>query len=132
MRYVLDADVLIGALDAHDAHHERSRRLLTGWHADQDTLVICLPNLSEVLAAPAADEARLRAARAAIAALGVGSHQPNEAIAVDAARIRGQHPVSLPDAYLLATARRLGARVASYDAKVLRAAKAETIATAAT
>lgn len=132
MRYVLDADLLIGALDANDAHHQQSRRLLTGWHVHQDALVISLPNLSEVLVAPAAEEARLRAARAAITALGVGSHQPNEAIAVDAARIRGQHPVSLPDAYLLATARHLDAQVASYDAKVLRAAKVETIATAAT
>ena len=132
MRYVLDADVLIGALDANDAHHKQSRQLLTGWHAQQDTLLISLPNLSEVLVAPATDEARLRAARAAITALGVGSHQPNEAIAVDAARIRGRHPISLPDAYLLATATHIGARVASYDAKVLRAAKVERIAAAAT
>lgn len=132
MSYVLDADVLIGALDANDAHHKQSRRLLTGWHARQDPLLISLPNLSEVLVAPAAEAARLRAARAAIAALGVGSHQPNEAIAVDAARIRGRHPVSLPDAYLLATARHLDAQVASYDAKVLRAAKVEAIATAGT
>jgi predicted nucleic acid-binding protein len=128
VRYVLDADVLIGALDANDAHHKQSKRLLTGWHAHQDTLLVSLPNLSEVLVAPAADEARLRAARAAIAALGVGAHQPNEAIAVDAARIRGQHPVSLPDAYLLATARHLDAHVASYDAKLLKAAKVERIA----
>ena len=132
MKYVLDADVVIGALDANDAHHKQSRQLLTDWHAQRDALLISLPNLSEVLVAPAADEVRLRTARAAIAALGVGCHQPNEAIAVDAARIRGQHPVSLPDAYLLATARHLDAQVASYDVKVLRAAKAETIATAAT
>ena len=132
MRYVLDADVVIGALDAHDAHHKQSRRLLTGWHTQQDSLLISLPNLSEVLVAPAADEARLRVARAAIAALGVASHRPNEAIAVNAARIRGQHPVSLPDAYLLATARHLDAQVASYDARLLRAARVETIATATT
>jgi hypothetical protein len=30
VRYVLGADVLIGALDADDAHHKQSRRLLTG------------------------------------------------------------------------------------------------------
>ena len=130
MRYVLDADVLIGALDRNDAHHHQSRQLLTSWRAQQDALVVSLPNLSEVLVAPASDDARLRSARAAITALRVGSHAPNEAIAVDAARIRGRHPVSLPDAYLLATARHLDAAIASFDAKVLRAAEAERIQTA--
>ena len=130
MKYVLDADVVIGALDRHDAHHEQSRQLLTALHRQQDTLVISLPNLSEVLVAPAAEDARLRVARAAIAALGIGALQPNEAVAVDAARIRCRHPVSLPDAYLLATARHLDATIASFDAKVLRAAKAEHIQTA--
>jgi predicted nucleic acid-binding protein len=27
LKYVLDADVLIGALDSSDAHHDRSREL---------------------------------------------------------------------------------------------------------
>ena len=130
MKYVLDADVLIGALDGHDAHHERARQLLTAWHRQHDALLVSLPNLSEVLIAPASDDSRLRAARAAIAALGVGVHQPNEAIAVDAARIRGRHPVSLPDSYLIATARHLDASVASFDAKVLRAAAAQQVRTA--
>ena len=124
---MLDADVLIGALDGNDAHHELARGLLTDWHAQQDTLLISLVNLSEVLVAPAADEHRLRTARSAIAALGVVIHQPNEAIAVDAARLRGRHPISLPDSYLLATTRQLDARVVSFDAKIGRAAKVERI-----
>jgi predicted nucleic acid-binding protein len=129
LRYALDADVLIGALDGNDAHHSDARGLLTHWHAQQETVLIGLLNLSEVLIAPAADERRLRAARSAIAALGVTIHQPTEAIAVDAARLRSRHPISLPDSYLLATARHLDARVASFDAKIARAAKAERIAT---
>lgn len=129
MRYALDADVLIGALDGNDAHHRPARGLLTSWHAQHDTVLISVVNLSEVLVAPAADEPRLRAARSAIAALGVSIHQPTEAIAVDAARLRSRHPISLPDSYLLATARHLDARVASFDAKIVRAAKAERIAT---
>ena len=130
MRYVLDADVLIGALDGSDAHHQEARQRFTAWHGQQDALVISLPNLSEVLVAPGSEEARLRAARAAIAALGVSAHQPTEAIAVDAARMRGRRPISLPDAYLLATARHLDATVASFDAKVLRAAEAEHVKSA--
>lgn len=130
MKRILDADVLIGALDGNDAHHERSRQLLTAWRAGQDVLLVSLPNLSEVLVAPAADASRLRAAREAIAALGVSPHQPTEAIAVDAARIRGRHPVSLPDGYALATARHLDGAIATFDDKVLRAAQAEHLRTA--
>ena len=129
MRYALDADVLIAALDANDAHHSAARGLLTYWHAQQETVLISLVNLSEVLVAPAADERRMRTARSAIAALGVTIHQPTEAIAVEAARLRSRHPISLADSYLLATARQLHAQVASFDAKIARAAKAERIAT---
>ena len=129
MRYALDADVLIGALDANDAHHSDARGLLTNWHEQQETVLISLVNLSEVLVAPAADEHRMRTARSAIAALGVTIHQPTEAIAVEAARLRSRHPISLPDSYLLATARHLHAQVASFDAKIARAAKAEHIGT---
>ena len=64
-------------------------------------------NLTEVLIAPAAAPARLTAAREAIAALGITIHAPNEAIAVEAARLRGLHPISVPDAYAIATARHL-------------------------
>jgi predicted nucleic acid-binding protein len=128
--YTLDADVLIGALDANDAHHADARRLLSTYRAEQDTVLISVVNLSEVLVAPAGDVTRLRVARSAIAALGVTYHQPTEAIAVDAARLRARHPISLPDAYLLATARHLDARIASFDAKILRAARAERIAIA--
>jgi len=86
-------------------------------------------NLSEVLVAPAADRQRLRAAREAIAALGVSVHLPTEAIGVDAARLRSRHPISLPDGYLLATVKHTGAMAVSFDRKVVRAARAEGIPT---
>jgi predicted nucleic acid-binding protein len=129
LRYALDADVLIGALDGNDAHHRDARQLLTSWRVEQDDVLVSVVNLTEVLVAPAADERRLRSARSAIAALGVTIHQPSEAIAVDAARLRSRHPISLPDSYLLATSRHLDARVVSFDTKVVRAAKAERVAT---
>ena len=127
MRYVLDADVLIGALDGSDQHHSGARRLFTNWHERNDPVMVSLVNLSEVLVAPSADRRRLRTAREAIAALGVTLHSPTEAIGVDAARMRGRHPISLPDAYLLATARHSGGTVVSFDRKVVRAAEAEGI-----
>ena len=85
-----------------------------------------------MLIAPAARAAALNAAREAIAALGVSTHTPNEAIAVDAARLRGEHPISLADAYALATARHLGGQLVSFDRKVARAAAAAGIASAGT
>ena len=127
MKLVLDADMLIGALDRSDAHHAQARALFTGWQAQEAGRLISVVNLSEVLVAPAADGRRLRAAREAIAALGVAVHQPGESIGVEAARLRCHHPLSLPDAYCLATAKHAGASVASFDRKVIRAAEAEQI-----
>lgn len=125
MKLVLDADVLIGALDGSDSHHAQAREFFTGWREQQATRLMSVVNLSEVLVAPGSDRERLRAAREAIAALGVEVHRPGEVIGVRAARLRGHHPISLPDAYCLATAGHTGGTVASFDRKVLRAAEAE-------
>ena len=128
MRRVLDADVLIGALDGNDAHHAHARELFTRWRANSDICAMSVVNLSEVLVAPSADSLRLARAREAIAALGVTAHQPSEAIGVEAARLRQRHPISLPDAYCLATAKHTGSTIASFDQKILKAAARERIA----
>jgi predicted nucleic acid-binding protein len=128
VKLVLDADVMIGALDGSDPHHARARELFVGWQSEGATRLISVVNLSEVLVAPAGDRERLRAARTAIAALGVGVHAPGEATGVEAARLRRAHPISLPDAYCLATARHADAAVVSFDEKVVRAAQLEGIA----
>jgi predicted nucleic acid-binding protein len=127
LKLVLNADVLIGALDGSDSHHVQARELFTDWRGQQATRLMSVVNLSEVLVAPGSDPEGLRAAREAIAALGVEVHRPGEAIGVQAARLRGHHPISLPDAYCLATARHTGGTVASFDRKVLRAAEAERL-----
>ena len=88
LRYVVDADVVIGALDAVNAHHADARALLTSWRERADAVTISVVNLSEVLIAPGADRRRLRSAREAIAALGLAAHGANEAIGVNAARLR--------------------------------------------
>jgi predicted nucleic acid-binding protein len=124
---VLDADVLIGALDGTDAHHGKARALFTGWQQDATARLVSIVNLTEVLIAPAAEASRLLRARQAIAALGVTIHRPNEQVGVDAARLRSRHPISLADAYCLATARQSAASVVSFDQKVIRAARAEQL-----
>ena len=129
MKRLLDADVLIGALDGDDAHHDRARELLTGWRQQEDAVRISVVNLAEVLIGPASDPARLATARQAIAALGVAVHLPSEAIGVEAARLRHRHPVSLADAYCLATAKRTSSSLASFDPRVLKAARREGLET---
>jgi predicted nucleic acid-binding protein len=91
-------------------------------------LLVSVANLTEVLVAPAAERKRLRTARQAITALGVAVHRPSEAIGVDAAGLRTRHPISLPDAYCLATAKHAAGSIVSFDRKVVRAAEAERIA----
>ncbi len=131
MKVVLDADVVIGALDGSDPHHARARSLFRAWQRQDATRLISVVNLTEVLIAPAAERGRLRAAREAVAALGIQVHRPGEAIGVEAARLRNAHPISVPDAYCLATARHTDASVASFDEKVLRAAEREGAPTTA-
>jgi predicted nucleic acid-binding protein len=128
VKVVLDADVLIGALDGSDSHHAQARTLFSGWQEQDTTRLISVANLSEVLVAPAADRQRLRTAREAIAALGVAIHRPGEAIGVESARLRSAHPISLPDAYCLATARHADATLVSFDDQVVRVAGRERIA----
>ena len=127
MRLLLDADVLIGALDRDDPHHLRARALFTGWHENQHACMISVVNLTEVLVAPSAGLSKLAAARQAITALGVTVHKPNEAIGVEAARLRQRHPISLPDAYCLATAKHARFALSSFDQKVLKAATREGV-----
>jgi predicted nucleic acid-binding protein len=124
---VLDADVVIGALDASDAHHADARLRALDWEAEGRARLLSAVSLTEVLIAPSTEPARLGAAREAIAALGIAIHSPTEAIAVDAARLRRVHPISVPDAYTLATARHVRASVATFDQRLLRAAAAEGI-----
>lgn len=122
--------MLIGALDSSDAQHSRARYLLTEWRQRQDAVAISAVNLTEVLVAPAAGPSTLAKAREAITALGLEIHLPNDAIAVEAAKFRQRYPVSLADAYCLATAKHTKACLASFDQKVLKAARSEGLATA--
>jgi predicted nucleic acid-binding protein len=130
LRRLVDADVLIGALDSSDVQHAAARKLLTEWRQRQDTVAISAVNLTEVLIAPAADPTKLARAREAIAALGLEIHIPNQAIAIEAAKFRQRYPVSLPDAYCLATGKHTKSCLASFDQKVIKAARSEGLATA--
>jgi predicted nucleic acid-binding protein len=125
---VLDADVVIGALDGDDAHHSDARQRFTAWEAEGTPRLLSLVSLAEVLVAPARDPVRLRAAREAIAALGISVHLPSEAVAVDAARLRDDLPISLPAAFALATARHVRGTLVTFDRRLVAAAQREGVA----
>jgi predicted nucleic acid-binding protein len=48
VKYTLDADVLIGALDGADAHHARARTFLAALNQQGDSRQIGAVNLAEV------------------------------------------------------------------------------------
>lgn len=120
---VLDTDVIIAALERTDAQHIVAARVLRDLAAMMSDLQISAINYAEALVRPAQHRETLRAAVAAIDALGVDVHSPNRAIARSAARLRGQG-ISLADGFALATATALGASVASFDHRVQRTAAA--------
>ena len=123
---VLDTDVVIAALDRADAHHRAAADALRAMVADDMPMLVSLINYAETLVRPAGDESTLRAAVAAIDALGVQLSAPTPAIARDAARLRGLN-ISLADGFALATARAHEASVASFDRRVRRALRSARI-----
>jgi predicted nucleic acid-binding protein len=123
---VLDTDVVIAALDSADAHHETASRALRTMAGEGVALLLSLVNYAETLVRPAQDDRTLRAAIAAVDALGVELIAPTPPLAREAARLRA-HGISLADGFALATARAHGAWIATYDARVRRALAAARV-----
>jgi predicted nucleic acid-binding protein len=123
---VLDTDVVIGALDRQDAHHRKASAALLRMLGDGTSVHLSVVNYAEALVKPAEDEITLRQAVEAIAMLRIHVHEPDPAIGRDAARLRGLN-ISLADGFALATARRLGASLASYDSRVRAAARKTSV-----
>jgi predicted nucleic acid-binding protein len=123
---VFDSDVLIGFLNADDAHHEQAVEKLRAAVAPGTTRLLCAVNYAEILIGP------LRAGRAEHVKRML-AHFTIETVPVDgqlaerAATVRARTGLKLPDAFALATAVQAGHRgeadvsLASFDAKVLKA-----------
>ena len=102
----LNAGVLIGALDADDAHHEAATASLARARVAGDRLEISASVAAEILVAPARHSARSADVvesfldRVAIATVPV-----DRSIARSAAELRARHSsLRLPDALVIATA----------------------------
>jgi predicted nucleic acid-binding protein len=117
---ILDASVVIGLLDAVDAHHDQAVRDVDEADSAETKLLTPASAYSEALVA-FARAGRTADARDAIAAMGITVVPMNQAIAERAAEIRARHGrLRLPDAIILATAREIRADLLTYDDSLSR------------
>lgn len=112
---ILDASVLIGLLDAADAHHERAVIDVESADRAGRKLIVPASAYSETLVAFARAR-RLADARASIAAMGIQIAPLTAAMAERAAELRaGRKHLRLPDAMVVACAREIGGELLTYD-----------------
>lgn len=117
---VLDAGVIIGVLDADDAHHAGARRALAAALDRGDQLAVPASAFAECLVAPArSGRDAMRAVDELLADLPADVEPITRQVASRAALLRARHGrrLRLPDALVLATALHLRAeRVLTTDA----------------
>jgi predicted nucleic acid-binding protein len=123
---VFDSDVLIGFLNAGDAHHHDARAWMQKAIAPGTRRLLSAVNYSEILIGP------LRAGRqdvveAMLVRFGIETITVDMALAERAAAVRARTALKLPDAYALATCIHAEHRgwndveLATFDEKVLKA-----------
>lgn len=118
---VIDAGVVIGVLDAADAHHATARAALADALARGDALAMPASAYAEAQVGPARQgQEPMRRLDAFLADLSAEVEPITRQVARKAARLRAQHGtrLRLPDALVLATAIHLHAdRVLTTDAR---------------
>ena len=112
---VLDAGVIIGALDSTDAHHQSAAAALGG--LGRDDLVVPASVLAEILVRPYMRGPKVvQRVERFLVDLGTRVHPLDEAVAHTAARLRASHAsLRLPDALTVATATVVGGAVLTTD-----------------
>ena len=115
---ILDASVLIGLLDTADTHHSRAIEDTEAADRMGRPLLAPASAYSEALVAFARAN-RLNDAREAIAAMGITVAPLTTTMAEHAAELRAGHErLRLPDAIVLACARRLDGELLTYDQRL--------------
>jgi predicted nucleic acid-binding protein len=114
---VLDAGVIIGALDAADNHHQASVAALGA--LSREDLVVPASVLAEVLVRPYSRGSKLvQSVERFLSDLGARIHPLDTPAAHAAARLRASHQsMRLPDALTLGTASVIGGTVLTTDRK---------------
>jgi predicted nucleic acid-binding protein len=108
---VVDAGVVIGLLDAEDAHHAAAGDALRSARERHDRLVLPASALAEALVSPArSGSAAVATVRRLLERLPIQVAALDADIAVSAAAVRARHrSLKLPDALVIATAAHLRA-----------------------
>ncbi len=115
---ILDASVVIGLLDAEDAHHGRAVDDIEAADQAHRPMLIPASAYSEVLVA-FARVGRVGEARDAIGAMGISVAPLTATMAETAAELRARHQrLRLPDAIVLACARDLEGELLTYDQRL--------------
>lgn len=115
---VLDACVLIGLLDAADAHHEQAVADVERADLDGRDLIAPASAYSEVLVAFARAD-RVREARASLEMMGIVVESLTAEAAERAAILRAKHDrLRLPDAMVLAASESAGRTLLTYDVRL--------------
>ena len=116
---VLDASVLIAFLDPADAHHGAAVELIS---VNRGPFTVHALTLAEALVGPAR-VGREQEVFADLASIGVGVADLGADEPVLLARTRASHALRMPDACVLTTAVHLAAPLATFDARLARAAR---------
>lgn len=117
---VLDANVLIGFLDATDPHHDASVTLLERRHTEGFAASVL--TLAEALVHPTRAN-RQDAALSALTRIGVRILPIEPADAAALARVRSSYGIRMPDAVALHTALKTHAGLATFDVALSAAAE---------
>lgn len=123
---VLDASVIIAYLDGENTQHPRSEELLAR-EIDEDFGVNSL-TLAEVLVMPARKN-RMDTVRTILRDLEVQELAFPDDTAVKLAQLRADTGLKMPDCCVLLAAVNAGARVASFDDQLIKAATARHLET---
>lgn len=118
---VLDASVLIGFLDASDAHHRTAYELLASDDADDPVIHPLI--LAEILVSASRQGSGSQLA-ADVAAAGIRIDLPDADQPVRLAHLRATTSLRLPDCCVLELASFHGASLATFDRRLAEVARA--------
>lgn len=117
---VLDANVVIGFLDANDPHHQASLDLLERHFVEGFGCSVL--TIAEALVHPTRVD-RQDAALASLTRIGVQVIPLDASDAIALAEVRSTHRLRMPDAVALLTAMQFGAELATFDTGLATAAE---------
>ncbi len=117
---VLDASVLIGHLDSGDAHHDRARRLLL--RLSELQFAASPLTVAEVLVGPAR-AGLMERAQAALQRLAIATLPLDETGPKRLAELRVRTGLRLPDCCVLLAAEQAAGAVATFDDRLVAAAR---------